>query len=81
MSTTTATTGPPLTLEAAVRQRIAELDALDVRTFTLTDFQDTAEHAHRPLSWLEDHLDVLAGIGILTLATANGMRAWTVAGR
>ncbi|MFD8226910.1 hypothetical protein ACFV16_22365 [Streptomyces massasporeus] len=78
MPTTTVTTGPSPTLADAVRTRIAYLASRGVRTFTVSDFPGVARHAGRPDAWLEDHLLVLEGIGILRQARRPGPRAWTV---
>ncbi|WP_086559915.1 hypothetical protein [Streptomyces africanus] len=78
MPTTTATTGPPPTLADAVRGRIGELSDRNKKTFTVADFPGVAGRAGRPDSWLEDHLLVLEGIGILKRVRRPGARTWTV---
>lgn len=78
MTTTTATTGPPPTLDDAVRGRIAELTARDVATFTVADFHGIARSAGRSDAWLMDHLLVLEGIGVLRCVRQPGPRTWAV---
>lgn len=78
MTTTTATTGPPPTLAGAVRDRIDELTARGVETFTVADFKGTARSAGRPDAWLVDHLLVLEGIGVLRCVRQQGLRSWAV---
>jgi hypothetical protein len=61
-----------------VRTRIAYLAARGRRTFTTSDFPGVARHAGRPGAWLEDHLLVLEGIGILQPVRRPGPRTWRV---
>jgi hypothetical protein len=76
--TTTVTTGPSPTLAEAVRTRIAYLTARGTRSFTTRDFPNVARHAGRPDAWLEDHLLVLEGIGVLRPVRRPGPRAWSI---
>lgn len=78
MTTTTATTGPPPSLADAVRSRIGELTDRGISTLAVADFQGVARRAGRPDTWLEDHLLVLEGIGVLRPVRRPGPRAWTV---
>lgn len=93
MPTTTVTTGalPPAAecdltvrqrtripdLAEGVRGRILELDFRGKPVFTLDDFQGVAALAGRPESWVNDHLMVLEGIGVLRRTRAME-RTWTV---
>lgn len=78
MPTTTATTGPPTTLDDAVRDRIRELADRGTKEFTVADFRDAARRAGRTDRWLEDHLLVLEGIGVLKAVRRPGARMWTL---
>lgn len=78
MPTTTVTTGPPLTLADAVRQRVRELTDQGIKTFTTSDFRCAAHRAGLTERWLEDHLLVLEGIGVLVPVRRPGVRAWSL---
>lgn len=78
MPTTTATTGPPPILADAVRDRIGHLTSRGKRTFTVADFTGIAHRVGRPDAWLEDHLLVLEGIGVLRPVHRPGPRTWAV---
>ncbi|WP_030248252.1 hypothetical protein [Streptomyces sp. NRRL S-455] len=48
------------------------------KTFTVADFPGVARRAGRPGPWLEDHLLVLEGIGVLRAVNRPGPRTWAV---
>lgn len=78
MPTTTATTGPPPTLTDAVRGRVRELTDQGVETFTADDFRGVAQRAGKGDRWLDDHLLVLEGIGVLRAVRRPGARTWSL---